>query len=130
MPGQVFYLYCDFTTPTPKEKYLLLASVDPVPLFFVINSNINPFIESREYLRVCQVLLGSSDYDFLDHDSYVDTTTAIDCFHLSDIKKQILGDVNRVKGAINHASKEAVVEAVNKSMTLEKRYKKWILASL
>lgn len=31
-PGRVLLLHCDFTTP-PKDKFLVLASVEPEPLF-------------------------------------------------------------------------------------------------
>jgi len=49
-PGQILYLFCDFTTP-PKEKYLVLACPGENPLLFIINSEIHPFIASRPELK-------------------------------------------------------------------------------
>ena len=34
-PGRVVYLFCEFTIPKPKDKYLLLGVVLILPLFFV-----------------------------------------------------------------------------------------------
>lgn len=66
-PGQIVYLFCDFTTP-PKEKYLVLACTQGNPLLFLINSEIHPYIEARPRLKECQVKICASDYQ-LDHDS-------------------------------------------------------------
>lgn len=64
-PGRVLLLHCDFTTP-PKDKFLLLTCLDPEPLFFIINSAINEYIHSREWLLRCQVEIGHEDIRFWD----------------------------------------------------------------
>jgi len=76
-PGQVLFLFCKFTNPQ-KEKYLVVACTGKRPLLFVINSRIHPFIEKQPVLLKCQVKLSASDYDFLDHDSFVDCSKVID----------------------------------------------------
>lgn len=82
-PGQILYLFCDFTTP-PKEKYLVLACPGQNPLLFMINSEIHPFITARPELSKCQIKLDASEYE-LDHDSYINCSKVIDEFSEEDI---------------------------------------------
>ncbi len=73
VPGRVVLLHCDFTNP-PKDKYLLLASLDPGPLFLVINSKISEFMRKKPELSKCQVGIGHDDHPFLRHRSFIDCT--------------------------------------------------------
>lgn len=127
--GQVFYLYCSFTTP-PKDKYLLLACVNPRPLFLVINSEINDFVMKRPHLRERQVLIKAEDYSFLIHDSYVDCTEAKDSLLKEDVERQVLIDTKRIKGAISPDTVAEVVNSINTSRTIALRHKIWMLAEL
>ena len=78
-PGEVLYLFCDFTTP-PKEKYFIVASHTGRPLLFIINSEIHPYVAKRPHLNQCQVQLSVQEYDFLDHDSFANCSKVIDDF--------------------------------------------------
>lgn len=128
-PGRVFYLFCDFTTP-PKDKYLLLACVEPKPLFFVINSGIHDYIKKRPELLHCQVCITASEHDFLNHNSYVNCIGVIDSFHIKDVEQQVLKSLDRIKGMINTAAKEQVISAVKGTQTINKLYKDWIIKGL
>lgn len=89
-PGQVVYLFSHFTNP-PKEKYLVIAYYGTNPLLFTINSKIHPYIASRPDLSKCQVSLRAMDYDFLDHDSYINCSKVVDSFSEDEIRRQWWG---------------------------------------
>jgi hypothetical protein len=130
VPGQVLYLFCSFTTPQPKNKFLFVACVNPRPLLFVINSQINDFISNRPHLRRCQVSIKSGDYKFLTHDSFINCTEAKDDFDYSDIEIQLLNDMTRIRGPLSQPCVDEIIEAVKLTKALAPRYKAWILASL
>lgn len=127
--GQVFYLFCGFTTP-PKDKYLLLACVNPLPLFLVINSEINDFKLKRTHLRERQVLIKTEDYTFLNHDSYIDCTEAKDSLSQEEVERQVLTDSTRIKGNANLDTIKNVVDSINAARTVALRHKIWMLAEL
>lgn len=128
-PGQVLYLYSSFTNP-PKEKYLVLAHPGTRPLLFVINSRIGRFIANRPDLLKCQVKLKVSDYDFLDHDSFVNCGEVIEHFTESEIKNQIVADVYRVKGELTLATKQDIIRVVKSAKTIPNQQKRLIINSL
>lgn len=90
-PGLVMYLYCSFTIPKAKNKYLLLLDVYSQPSFFIINSNISEYYKSRKHLLHSQVLLKASEYGFLSNDSYIDCTKIVNLLSLDVIIKQTTG---------------------------------------
>lgn len=128
-PGQVLYLFCDFTIP-PKEKYLVVACSETKLLLFVINSNIHPFIANNPDLSRCQVRLSASDYDFLEHDSYVNCAEVIDHFNENDINDQIINDVSRVRGELNETTKKDITRAVRSAKTISGIHKREIINSI
>lgn len=117
-PGRICYLHCGFTRPLPKNKFLVLLAISPKPIFFVINSEVSAFIQAREPLLRCQVLVSADEYAFLDHDSYIDCTTVIDALGLDEIITQALDDLSRIKGILNESSKAKILEAVASAKTL------------
>ncbi len=126
--GQVFYLFCRFTTP-PKEKYLLLVCTKPKLLFFTINSEINAFKMARPHLKQCQVTIDKNNHDFLHHNSFVDCTQ-LNEIRFDDIKDQVVEDVNRVKKMVDTKIIKEVIKAVNNSKTLVRREREWVLDCL
>lgn len=124
-PGQIFYLFCNFTDP-PKNKYLVLVCVNPQLLFFVINSKISHFILSRTELYQCQVPLQRDEYNCLDHDSFIDCSTVKES-HLNEIEDQVLEDISRIKGIIRPEVMRKVGESIKGSRILTRRLKKRIL---
>jgi hypothetical protein len=128
-PGQVLYLFCQFTNP-PKEKYVVLTCVGPTPLLLVINSRISPFIEHRPELLRCQVRLSASDYDFLDHDSFADCSKVIDSLDETNIRGQVLADLGRAVGELTQATKREIIKAVQDAKTISNHHKKLIIDAL
>ncbi len=129
VPGQVLYLFCDFTFP-PKEKYALVAAVEPTPLLFLINSTIAAFIQRRAELAACQVALSAIDYDFLSHDSFIDCSRVFGCMTRVEIMGQLGDDVSRVKGTLTQAASKAVLCAVAMARTISAAHKRAIQQAL
>ncbi len=129
VPGQVLYLFCDFTRP-PKEKYALVAAVEPTPLLFLINSTIAAFIRSSAESVACQVALSAVDYDFLSHDSFIDCSQVFDCMTRIEIMGQLGNDVSRVKGTLTQSASKAVLSAVAMARTISGAHKRAIQQAL
>lgn len=128
-PGRVLYLFCGFTNP-PKDKLLVLLYSSLTPLLFVINSRIHPFIQKHPELLKCQVVIRASDYDFLQHDSFIDCSQVIEDFDEAAIKEQALGDVSRVRGELSTDTKLEIIRAVQNAPTISKQNKTRIAAML
>ena len=128
VPGKILYLFCHFTNP-PKDKYLVLASVDPRPLVLVTNSAIHPFIRRNPHLLQCQVRLKAAEYAFLSHDSFVDCSRVY-WFDSKEISAQLLVDANRVKGELSAASRAKITHAVQSASTLSPLHKRLIAKAL
>ena len=124
-PGKVLYLFSEFVEP-PKEKFLLLSCMEPEPLVFVINSQINPFIKRDQHLFDCQVQLNASNYTFLDHDSYINCSQILS-IGMNIIIDQVSSDLGRIKGEINMQTKQSVIQSVNRCRTISLAHKKLIL---
>lgn len=120
-PGRVLYLFCNFTQP-PKEKYLLIASTNPLILMFVINSEINQFKTRKPHLLNAQLPISVIDHKFLDHDSFIDCSQVVsqNDFSLKEIHSQVLKDMSRIKGTISQLLAQQIISVVNNSRTLVK----------
>jgi len=117
LPGTVVYVFCPFTNP-PKEKYVILAATDEPPLLIVVNTTVHRFIRERPYMDRCQVLLGASDYTFLDHDSNANCAEVIDTMPLEEIITQLVADPSRIKGTLTPKSTSEVGVALGLSATV------------
>ncbi len=128
-PGRVILLHCDFTRPHPKDKFLLVASLDPDPLFFVINSKLTDFIRRNEHLIRCQVAVDHKTHPFLQHESYINCTEAYE-IGMDEIYRQLEADVNRIKSDITDSVRTQILAAVKLSKTLSPKHKSDILSAL
>jgi hypothetical protein len=126
--GRVLKLYCKFTKP-PKEKYLVVTNIQPYPILFLINSEINAFIKARPHLLQCQVQIDAASHSLLDHHSYIDCTEAKH-FTMLEMESQIVEDMGRLKDCLSNDLIKAMISAVERSVTLDRKEKRWILASL
>lgn len=124
--GAVLFMHCDFTTP-PKNKYLVVACCEPEMLVLVINSEINPFIARRDELLDCQVDVPRADHTFLDHDSFVNCIETHTAFNMTDVRDAIVADyANVYKGRLANYVIRQVIDAVERSETMEVRHNNWI----
>lgn len=127
--GCVVYLFCEFTSQ-PKDKYLVLVTLEEPPILFVINSNINKFIRERKYLLDCQITVEPKHLDFLDHDSYLDCGQPIVSFSIREIKTQLMDDITRLKGKLPDSKLIEIKKVVEKARTITPIQKRAILNSL
>lgn len=129
VPGRVLYLSCDFTDP-PKDKLLVLVALAPLPLLFIVNSSIHPFISARPYLASCQVKLEASSHSFLVRDSYLDCSNVISTFSVEELISQLAADTSRIKTLISASAKASILAAIQPAPTISSAHKKLIRASL
>lgn len=128
-PGNVLFLFCDFTTPA-KQKFLILAAINPGLLFLMINSEINTFKQSKQELLDAQVKIDQASHPFLDHDSYADCSKVIRHFNGEEVIRQFGSRLGSLRGKITNAVKAQIRAVVNDSRMLENRFKKAILREL
>jgi hypothetical protein len=128
-PGSIIRLFCDFTHPQPKNKYLVVMSVTPL-LFFAINSQVNNYIQQRPHLKACQIILRSSEYTFLGHDSYLDCSEVIDSLRVDDIMNQLMSDTSRAVGALNLVQVQNIMSVIHPALSISRKHKCDIEAAL
>jgi hypothetical protein len=127
--GAVCNLFCGFTVP-PKEKLLVVGCVLPHPLLLVINSEINPYYRKRQHLLDRQVKILAAEHSFLNHDSFVDCSQAVEVFSRDHIEQQVVLNMLRMKGYLSQSAKLAVRNGIQAARTVSLRHKEWILAEL
>ena len=123
-------LYWDDCKPYPKDKFFLVAAINPAPILLVVNSGINPFIQNNPEMLKCQVVIAESNYRFLDHDSYLDCNKVITSFRPSVIEEQILSNPRRLKDVLTGASRAQVIKAIEDSVNISEQRKNWVFAEL
>lgn len=128
-PYVVLYLFCQFTHPLPKDKFLLLVSLKPEPLFFVVNSEMNDYVKNRPHLAKCHILLEKEKHHFLSHDSYINCNEA-KSFSIEEVETQVLENMGRIKGIVSKEIRLFIIEATKASKTLSREKKSIILESL
>jgi hypothetical protein len=128
--GRILYLFCGFTKPAPKEKFIVLGCTTPQPRVLVINSKVSEFIKRRPRLLSAQIILKVTDYECFHHDSYIDCTKAVDYFNQPIIEKQILREMSRIKLCLSEETTGAVIKAIEAAETIPLRSKVWMLDAL
>jgi len=119
--GAVIHMYSRVAS---KEKIHVVCCVDPKPLAFFINSELNDFVQNRQELVACNVQIKLADYPgFLKHDSYIACCEPVSIVGIDDEAHQIVGNINR-------ETLDAMREAVDKSPILVQRQKDWILEAI
>ena len=129
IPGRIVYLFSTFTTPE-KEKYLVIGYWGDTPLVLAINSRINAFKQDHPELLRCQVLIRADDYDFLDHDSYIDCAKVVNSFDAADILDQLQDDLTRLKGEITEETCRQILDAISVARTVSPFHKDLIKKAL
>jgi hypothetical protein len=123
MPEQweIFHVpSCSHTKPYPKNKFVLIAYIDPSPYGFLINSKVNKYIKDRPYLLCCEAEIIVREHNFLDYNSYVDCRKAFP-FNASDLIN------SNSKGFLSDAGQAEVIQAVRLCPVLEQTHKNIIL---
>lgn len=127
--GAVLYKHCSFTKP-PKNKFLVVVSLEPRLLVLLINSEINQF-----YIQNGQdcfhVPVPKADHGFLTHNSYTNCIAAHTAFDCSQIKRDVIDDyVNVFRGWLTDSCLEDVYHAVKNNNIIIKGHQKEIVSSI
>ena len=116
---EIFHIVnCTHAKPFPKNKFLLIAYVDPQPHGFFINSRVNAYVQQRPHLMRCEASIQAADHPFLHHDSVVDCR---DIFPLHQ------NDLIDSRGHLSSAGIASVESAVVACPVLERLHKRHIL---
>ena len=129
VPGRILHLHCWFTTP-PKNKFVVLVSVNPALVLFVTNSEISEWLQARPDLRDRQVTLHQQDHNYLKRDSFLNCTEAVRQMDREEIERQLVKDTSNIKDMITANEREAVIYAVRNCRTLSKKEIAWITNAL
>jgi hypothetical protein len=124
-PGAIVYLTCSFVMKPFKDKYLVIASVQPECIMFMINT------EARRVTVQTQVQLNVADYPGqLTCDCFINCNKVITEFELPDIRAQILADGGRYKSRLRAVDQQQVLAALKFSTDIPLRQQKMIIAAL
>jgi len=131
LPGKIFLIDCEFTT-APKPKYLIHLGLfnEITPLFIVIGSKVPPFIQNNGDLRRCQIKILSSEYSFLDYDSFIDGSNVIDSIEIEDIVDQLSLNPSKDICSVNNDTKTKIRNVVKRATTITPIHKDFILDTL
>jgi hypothetical protein len=129
VPGRILHLHCQFTTP-PKNKFVVLVSVQPALALFVTNSEISEWLQARQDLCDRQVTIRQSDHTYLKQDSFLNCTEAIRQMEMAEIERQLVKDTSDIKDVITASEREAILYAVKDCRTLSKIETRWITDAL
>jgi len=112
---EIFYVKsCRHAKPNPKDKFVVIAYIHPIPHGFFINSKINSYISNRAYLLSCEAIILSTQHTFLVHDSY------IDCREIFPFNNEELTDS---RGLLSSDGQVSVLNAVASCPVLEQIHK-------
>lgn len=127
--GSIVLLYCPFTKPQPKHKFLVLLSVDP-PLLFMLNSTVHSFIQRNPEMNTAQIKITPENYIFLDHDSFINCAEVITSFDSAQLQRQIRENPDCAKAALNGETKQKIRNVVSRSRIIEPIYRAIILKNI
>lgn len=127
--GAVIYKHCDFTTP-PKDKFLVVASLEPRLLVLLINTKINQFYV-HQGLEQFHVPVPEAEHNFLTHDSYTNCVEAQTAFDCSQIRQEVIDNYTNVfKGWLTDDCLEAVYHAVKSNIMIRRGHQKEIISAI
>ncbi len=73
--------------------------------------------------------IDATTHSFLNHHSYIDCAQA-QHFTMLEMESQIVQDMGRIKDCLSNELIKEVIAAVERSVTLDRKEKRWILAAL
>lgn len=129
IPGMVIRIEVKFPDQTKPKFLLLVAHEDPDFLTFIVNSEINPFIQARAHLLQCQVSVDQANHSFLDHDSYL-ACHELKRMRREDVIQELMKDLGGIKNPISDDVKAEVVSAVKFAKTISEAQKRIVIAAL
>jgi hypothetical protein len=132
-PGAVLYLDVVFPEDgNRKEKFLVLVAVDDADsiITLVINSETNSFIENKQELNRCQVVIDVASHEFLKYDSKIACHQTLK-FPRDQVVSALMDQMNRYKGEISEDVRDQILAAIKTDpKTMAKKDRDAIIAAL
>jgi hypothetical protein len=124
--GQVFHLWCSACNPQ-KYKFFVLASINPGPWFFLINSEPTEFQKSRAHLLASMVELTEKDVSFLSHDSWLDCTGLMGGHSAESLETMLESGAKEFLGRLDSDTRRHIRAVVSGSKVLTGNEKEHLL---
>jgi hypothetical protein len=77
-PGDIVHLYVQ-SLANPKNKFAIIACVEPKVLFLLISSEMTEFVQSQDEIRAGHILILAAEHTFLRYDSWVNCVEPHSC---------------------------------------------------
>ena len=124
-PGSIIRMHFRETNPPKIKLFVVLGtSKDKVVLGVVlINSQINPQIFRSATVRAWHIPIMARDYDFLDHDSFVDCTQIFEKSTI-ELMKSVSETPQIVAGQLNNEDFQHIRQAIKNATTIAKVQKR------
>jgi hypothetical protein len=132
IPGAVLYLTTTFPEDgKTKEKYLVLvASVAPKLLTFVINTDVNQLVARTPVLNRCNLVVSQTEHSFIDYDSNLACHRILP-LDKSAVLAQIHADTARYKGRISDGLRQQILGIMaTQPQSISRVYRDAIIAAL
>lgn len=108
----------------------MIATVEPLQVF-LINSEINAYIQSRQDLLADQINLSHEDNPFLEHDSVLNCIEAHRAFNITHLKQKMLENFSQIyKGKLNITLLQTVIDVVENSVNLPRITKNQVINAI
>jgi hypothetical protein len=124
--GDIVFLYVP-SLKNPKEKFAVVACVQPRPILLLISTELTEFKQIRLALRAEQIVVKADDHPCLKYDSWLDCTEP-HCY--DELCTECDERPEIIVGHISPALRAEIVTVVTASKTLTRRNKASILAAI
>lgn len=116
-PGAVIKLCERMDDGNEQEKRFVVLSVTAITVCFVVNSEMNEYVQQREHLARNHVLMPQADHGFMTHDSYVDCAQ-LKSYSTAHVISELMDKADWVLGTINLDLRDRIVATLNLSSTI------------
>lgn len=123
--GDIVYLYVP-SLLNPKDKFAVVACLQPKPLLLLISTEVTAFRRSRPELSSAQIVVDVASHPCLKYDSWLDCTEP---HGYEGLAEECDKDPDIIVGHISTDLQDKIIEVVKSSRTLPKRDIKRILAA-
>lgn len=124
--GQVYHLWCRACNP-PKWKLHVLASIEPIPRFFLINSEPSAFQVKRAHLMASILELSGDSCGFLAHDSVLDCNELLGGYTAQELEDAANARPSAGRGRLDTSIRRAVRAIIANSRVLSQADKAMLL---
>jgi hypothetical protein len=124
-PGAIVYLHCPWILKPYKDKYLVVGSIQPECLLFMVST------DARRVAVQTQVQLCVSNYGgVLTQNCFINCNTVIDQITYNGVRQQLKNDGGRYKCRLTAGDQREVVAAVKFAQDISPIHQDMIYAAL